>query len=149
MFFVSPLVLFHHEMTGIKCLLSQVYTKQYFPDLTLNGQCYPLNITTFEYFKIVVLKGQSNEIYDLQLFSSFEPAWATDQWVKIVSFLVSFSPRYLNFYETPRSIILRGVKFRAVSYCLESCDFLVSYLIGHSKKITSSFFLIIRTSLGH
>ena len=30
-----------------------------------------------------LLKGQSNEISDLQFFSSFEPAWANDQWVKI------------------------------------------------------------------
>ena len=29
--------------------------------------------------------------------SSFEPAWATDQWVKIFSNLVSFSLRYSNF----------------------------------------------------
>ena len=27
-----------------------------------------------------VLKGQSNEILDLQFFSSFEPALATNQW---------------------------------------------------------------------
>ena len=64
------------------------------------------------------LKGQSNEIFDTQFFSSFEPAWATDQWVKIVLFLVSFSPRYSNFYEAPRSIILRGVKFCAVGIIL-------------------------------
>ena len=57
----------------------------------------------------IVLKGQSNEIFDPQLFSSFKPAWATDQWVKIVSFLVSFSPRYSNFSRAPRSMILRGV----------------------------------------
>ena len=31
-----------------------------------------------------LLKGQSNEIFDPQFFASFEPAWATDQWVKIV-----------------------------------------------------------------
>ena len=59
-----------------------------------------------------ILKGQSNEIFDLLFFSSFQPAWATDQWVKIFSYLVSFSPRYSNFncektdspgYDTPRS----------------------------------------------
>ena len=55
------------------------------------------------------LKGQSNEIFDPQFFSSFEPAGATYQWVKIVSFLVSFSPRYSNIFESMRSIILRGV----------------------------------------
>ena len=53
------------------------------------------------------LKGQSNEIFDLQFFSSFEPAWATDQWVKIFSILVKFSPSYSNFYESPWEILRR------------------------------------------
>ena len=60
------------------------------------------------------LKGQLREILDLQFLLSFEPAWATDQRVKIVSNLVMFSPSYLNFSIekklTPRSMILRGVK---------------------------------------
>ena len=59
------------------------------------------------------LKGQYNEIFNRQFFSSFEPAWATDQWSKIVSFLVSFSPRFRNLVykiRTPRSMILRGLK---------------------------------------
>ena len=43
------------------------------------------------------LKGQSNEIFDPQFFASFEPAWATDQWDKIVWWLCSFSPIYSNF----------------------------------------------------
>ena len=59
------------------------------------------------------LKGQSNEIFDLLFFSSFQPAWGTDQWVKIFSYLVSFSPRYSNFncektdspgYDTPQGV---------------------------------------------
>ena len=59
-----------------------------------------------------MLKGQSKAIFDPPFFSSFEPAWATDVWVKIVSFLVSFSPRYSKFsikntdyaqYDTGRS----------------------------------------------
>ena len=58
------------------------------------------------------LKGQSNEILYPQFFSSFEQACATDQWVKMFSFLVSFSPRYSYFsvektdsaqYDTARS----------------------------------------------
>ena len=69
---------------------------------------------------LFILKGQSNEIFDPQYFSSFEPAWATDQWVKTVWFLVSFSPRYSYFSWVLRSIILRWVKFRAVWYCAES-----------------------------
>ena len=31
----------------------------------------------------LALKGQSNEIFDLQFFLSFEPAWATNRWVNI------------------------------------------------------------------
>ena len=42
-------------------------------------------------------QGQSNEIIDLEFFSLFEPAWATDQLVKIFSILVKFSLRYSNF----------------------------------------------------
>ena len=48
-------------------------------------------------FKENSLKRQSYEIFDLQFFSSFKPAWTTDQWVKIFSFWVSFLPRYQNF----------------------------------------------------
>ena len=71
------------------------------------------------------LKGQSNEIIDLQFFSSFELAWTTDQWVKIFSILVKISPSYsicitlrgvwnCAGYDTarsqsPRSIILQKV----------------------------------------
>ena len=48
--------------------------------------------------------GQSNEIFDLQFFSSIEP-----HWIKIFSFLVSFSPIYLYFsIESPCSMILCG-----------------------------------------
>ena len=47
--------------------------------------------------QMVCLKGQSNEIFDSQFFSSLEPAWATDQWVKIFLNLVSFLPRYSYF----------------------------------------------------
>ena len=39
----------------------------------------------------------SNEIFYLQFNSPFEPAWATDQWVKIFSIFVWFSLRYSNF----------------------------------------------------
>ena len=43
------------------------------------------------------VKGHSTKIFDPQFFSAFEPAQATDQWVKIFSNLVSFSPRYSYF----------------------------------------------------
>ena len=47
------------------------------------------NTRNFEYVtRRVFLKGQSNEIFDLQFCSSVEPAWATDQWVKICLILV-------------------------------------------------------------
>ena len=70
------------------------------------------------------LKGQSNEIFDLLFFSSFQPAWATDQWVKIFSYLVLFSPRYSNFncektdspgYDTRGRLTLRSIIPRGVS----------------------------------
>ena len=92
--------------------------------------------------------GPSKEIFDPHFFSSFEPAWATDQWVKIVSILVKISQSYSNFsvYHTaqsqsPRSIILRRVNLPTVSYCAESCDFSVSYLKGQSNNIFDLFFL--------
>ena len=77
---------------------------------TIGGQFLKNKIFLLKFF---YLKGQSNEIFDPQFFSSFEPAWATDQWVKTVSLLVLFSPRYSYLASkklTPRSIILRGVK---------------------------------------
>ena len=43
------------------------------------------------------LKEQSNEIFDPQFFSSFEPVWATDQWVKIFSILFQISLSYSKF----------------------------------------------------
>ena len=49
------------------------------------------------------------------VFSSFEPAWATDQWGKIFSILVKISLSYLNFYESPKGIILRRVNLPGVS----------------------------------
>ena len=61
---------------------------------------------------IVAIKGTVQQDFRPPVFSSFQPAWATDQWVKIFSYLVLFSPRYSNFncektdspgYDTPRS----------------------------------------------
>ena len=45
----------------------------------------------------IVLKGQSNEIFDLWFFSSLKPVWATDQQVKIFSILVKNSPELYKF----------------------------------------------------
>ena len=44
--------------------------------------------------ELICLKGQSNYIYDLQFFSSFEPALAIDQWIKIFLILVRNSQSY-------------------------------------------------------
>ena len=98
------------------------------------------------------LKGQSNEIIDLQFFSPFELAWTPDQWVKIFSILVKISPSYsicitlrgvwnCAGYDTARGMILRGVNLPGVSYCRKSCDFSGSYLKGHSNKIFDLQFL--------
>ena len=71
-------------------------------------------------FFLLYLQGQSNEIFEFQLFSSFEPAWATDLRVKIFSILVNFSLRYSNFAESPLGMILRRVYLPGVSYPGES-----------------------------
>ena len=64
--------------------------------------------------------GQSNEIFDPHFFSSFEPAWATDQWVNTFSILVKILLCYSNFTESPPKMIIRRVILPLVSYCLES-----------------------------
>ena len=80
---------------------------------------------------VLPLKGQSNEIFDLQFFSSFEPTWATDKCYKWFSVLIKFLLSYSNFFESPRSIIflrvilpgeiiLRRVNFPGVSYSSKS-----------------------------
>ena len=73
-----------------------------------------------EWMTSTFLKGQSNEIFDLNFFSSFEPACATDQWVKTFSILVKFSLSYSNFNESPWGIILGRVNLPGVSYCADS-----------------------------
>ena len=59
------------------------------------------------------------------IFSSFEPARATDQWVEVFSILIKISPIYLNFYvaispgyptaqsQSPRGMIPRGVSAKS------------------------------------
>ena len=49
------------------------------------------------WFPLYTSKGQSNEIFDLQIFSSFKPAWATGQWFKLFSIFVKISMSYSNF----------------------------------------------------
>ena len=73
----------------------------------------------------VPLNGQSNKIFDL--FSSIEPAWATNQWVKIFLILLKISQSSSNFsgYHTaqsqyPHRIILRRVNIPTGSSCAES-----------------------------
>ena len=55
------------------------------------------------------IKGTVQRDFRPPVFSLFKPAWATDQWVKIFSILISFSLSYSNFSESLRSTILRGV----------------------------------------
>ena len=47
------------------------------------------------------LQGQSNEIFHLQFFPSFEPAWAIDQWAKKNSILVKFRQVIQIFMNLP------------------------------------------------
>ena len=53
-------------------------------------------------------KGTVQRDFRPPYFSSFEPAWATDQWVKIFHILVKMSTSYRIF----RGIILRRVDLR-------------------------------------
>ena len=50
-----------------------------------------------EVWRIRLIKGTVQRDFRPPFFSSFEPVWATDQWVKIVSILVKFSLSYSNF----------------------------------------------------
>ena len=45
----------------------------------------------------ILLKGQSNEIFDLLFVSSIESTFATNQRVEIFLILVKISPSYSNF----------------------------------------------------
>ena len=51
----------------------------------------------FNRIRIPGLKGQSNEIFDPQFFSSFGPIWAPDKQAKTFLNSVSISLRYSNF----------------------------------------------------
>ena len=89
-----------------------------------------------------LLKGQSNEISDLQFFSSFEPAWANIYrfWFsfrRVIQIVRGIIPQWGNL---PSSMILRWVNLPAVSYCGESCDLPGSYLKGQSKEIFNLYF---------
>ena len=83
------------------------------------------------------LKIQSNEFVYLQFFSSFEPAWANDQWVNTFSNLVRFS---LLFKFLGYTVLLRWVSLPEISYCAESCDLSRSYLKGQSNEILTPHF---------
>ena len=70
------------------------------------------------FFALMFCKGTVQRDFWPQFFSSFEPAWVTDQRVKIFSILVEISLGYLNFfiYHTAQSQSPRGTQ----SYCAES-----------------------------
>ena len=65
----------------------------------------------------ILLKGQSSEIFDLQIF--FIIRTSLRHWpMKIFWILVKFSPSYSNFSESPRSIILqRSMILRSMILC--------------------------------
>ena len=67
--------------------LATVKTIQFIHSNHLQG-----SLVSRDYF----FKGQSNEIFDPQYFSSFEPAWATDQWVKYFRIWFSFRREIQN-----------------------------------------------------
>ena len=70
-----------------------------------------------------LLKGQSNEIFDLQFYSSLEPVLATDQQVEIFSILAKNLSSYTNFKFknlAPLGMIPQRVSPPGVSYPGES-----------------------------
>ena len=80
---------------------------------TKHSCCGPVE-NIVKYLKNIIfywwdLKWQSNEIFDLQFFyNSNQPAWATDQWGKLVSSLIKISRSYSTYrFEklTPRGIL--------------------------------------------
>ena len=107
------------------------------------------------------LKGQSKEIFDPQFFHHSNWPGSLTNGLKCFQILFCFCRDIQIFTklravsadtaqsQAQRSIILRGVKFRAVQYCAESSDFSVSFLKGQSSKIFELFFFIIRVCLGH
>ena len=86
---------------------------------------------------------------DLQFFSSFEPACATDQWFKIFLNLVKFSLTSYSIFsgnitalsQSPSSMILCWVNLPAVSFCGESCD------LSSPMKFSTCFFSLHNSSL--
>ena len=71
-------------------------------------------------------------------FSSFEPAWATDQQITTFSILVKISPSYWNFSESPQGIIPRRV----------ICRFWI-LIKGTVQRNFQPVFFIIRSCLDH
>ena len=59
---------------------------------------------------------------------------------EIFKFFRSSAQYHTALSQVPRSIILRWVKFCAISYCAESSDVSVSFLRGQSSLIFDLFF---------
>ena len=53
---------------------------------------------------MAVLKGQSNEIFNLKFFSYVKLTWATDQWVKIFSILGLRICQFNQIFQSPRGM---------------------------------------------
>ena len=97
--FPIPQITFYNSfLPHFPCDVTVVSTGQ-FPQLrrssfrTQFSPIWRLLIQAADHF----LKGKSNQIFDSQFFSSFKPAWATDQWISIFTILVQISSSYSNF----------------------------------------------------
>ena len=104
-------------------------------------------IQTIKRFTLEKFKGTVQRDFWPPVFSLFEPAWSTDQWVKIFSNLVKFSPSYSNFSgyitelsHSPRSIILWGVMWLSRFY-LKGQSNKKGYILYFCKKVIEPNFL--------
>ena len=72
--------------------------------ISISDISFGAHIFVCQNLNYIILKEQSNDIFDPQIFSSVEPVWATDQLVKIFSWF------WFHFHRDiciPHSIILR------------------------------------------
>ena len=89
-------------------------------------------------YKQYLFKGTVQRDFWPTFFSSFEPAWVTDQHVKTFSILVQISQNYSNFSESPRGIIPQRVIWlfwilikETVQQNVQPVFFIIQGCLGH------------------
>ena len=89
-------------------------------------------------YKQYLFKGTVQRDFWPTFFSSFEPAWVTDQHVKTFSILVQISQNYSNFSESPPNIIPQRVIWlfwilikETVQQNVQPVFFIIQGCLGH------------------